>query len=309
MADKAPYKKVSDHFNFDGSTGCVFRDFYSQVDPLVRKHHEWFVMSREHAAIAVRRGSQTLDSYYNAVRQAAPDWASDGEGCSGEAIGLHTLVSDLHAQGRSSGDYLDDLKLAGVEQRCLTFCHWHGCMIGHKLNRDNDWKFLARALTSSPLYIIQFLTGRDIDMVDNPMQKSFNSFPYEFKTAIEMEYLQELAEHDFMFARKFYGTTQVLMANGSREPLADVLPGVWRHVDEAGRPASPWARLKNPDLPLPNSAPGRVVLFWMSSIVALIVTTFFRDNAPRARALSLTSLMLSSSVVAFCLIFKSGDIN
>merc|ERR1712048_1397642 len=151
--------------------------------------------------------------------------------------------------------------------------------------------------------------GRDIDMVNSPMQKSMNSFPYEFKTAIEMEYLQQLAEDDFMFARKFYGTTQVLMANGSREPLADVLPGVWRHVDEAGRSASPWARLKNPDLPRPYSAAGRVVLFWMSSVVAPIVTTIFCDNAPRLRALSLTSLMLSSTVLAFCLISKSGDIN
>jgi len=244
ITDVAPHKKMSDHLQYDGSTGCVFRDFYSRYEPLVRQHHSWYVISREHAATFVRRGPQSLDTYYNTWRQAVPDWASAGFGCSDEAIGLHTLVSDLHAQGRSSGDYSNDLKLAGVEQRCLTFVHWHGCMIGHKLNRDNDWKFLARVLTSSPFYIMQFLTGRDIDMLNNPMQQSMNSFPYEFKTAIEIEYLQELAEDDFMFARKFYGNTQVLLANGSREPLADVLPGVWRHVDEAGRPAaSPWARL------------------------------------------------------------------
>lgn len=266
-------------------------------------------MSREHAAIFVRRGLQSLDSYYNTWRQAVPDWASAGFGCSDEAIALHKRVSNLHSQGRSSGDYLDDLKLAGVEQRCLTFVHWHGCLIGHRLNRDNPWRFAARVLTSSPLYILQYLSGRDIDMLNNPLQQSMNSWPYEFKNAIEMEYLQELAEEDFMFARKFYGHTQVLMANGSREPLADVLPNVWRHVDEAGRTASPWARLKNPDLPTPRCWTGRFGLLLGSSIVAVIVTTLFCDNAPRARALSLTSLMLSSLVIAFGLIFQSSDIN
>jgi len=309
LADTAQHRKIGEHLQFDGSTGCVFRDFLSRYEPLVRHHHSWFVLSRDHAATYVRRGLQTLDNYYNAWRQAVPDWAQAGFGCSDEALGLATVMNDLHARGHSSGDYLEDLKIAGVEQRCLTFVHWHGCMIGHKLNRDNDWKFLARILTSSPLYIMQFLTGRDIDMLNSPLQKSMNSSPYEFKTAIEMEYLQDLAEADFMFARKFHGGVQVVMADGSREPLADVLPRVWRRVDEAGRPAAPWARLQNPELPPPYSSAGRLFLFWVSSIVASLVTTFFCDDALRARALSLALLVLSSLCVAFGLICKSGDIN
>jgi len=309
ITDEAPYTKLSKHTQFDGSTGCVFRDYYSKYDPQVRQHHSWFVMSREHAATFVRRGLQSLDSYHNVWRQAVPDWAQAGYGCSDEAIGLHALVSDLHAQGRSSGDYLDDLKLIGVEQRCLTFVHWHGCFIGHRLNRDNDWKFIARVLTSSPLYILQFLTGQDIDMLNNPMQQSMNSFPYEFKTAIEIEYLQDLAEDSFMFARKFHANTHVLMADGSREPLANVLPNVWRHVDGAGRPSSPWSRLKNPELPPPYSFAGRLGLGWLSSIAASLATTLLCEHAPRTRAFSLTSLLLSTLCLFAGLIFKSGDIN
>merc|ERR1712194_120325 len=138
LTDVAPHSNMHEHLGFDGSTGCVFRDFYSRYEPLVRQHHSWYVFSREHAATLARRASQSLDSFYNSWRQAVPDWAASGYGCSDEAIALHALVSDLHSHGRISGDYLDVFRLACVEQRWLTFVHWYGCLIGHKLNRDND---------------------------------------------------------------------------------------------------------------------------------------------------------------------------
>mmetsp|Transcript_38041 Transcript_38041/g.106916 ORF Transcript_38041/g.106916 Transcript_38041/m.106916 type:complete len:502 (-) Transcript_38041:32-1537(-) len=308
LAETAQYRKIGEQMKFDGSTGCVFRDFYSRYEPLVRHHHQWAVLSREHAATFVRRGLESHHRYYNAWRQAVPDWAQAGYGCSCEATPLASLLVDMHAKGQSSGDYFEDLKLAGVEQKCLTFVHWHGCFVGHKLNRDNEWKFIARILQSSPVYMMQYLAGHDMDMTNNPLHRPMNSFPYEFRTAIEMDYLNDLADHSFMFARKFHPGVQVLLADGSREPLDDVLPRVWRRVDEAGSSGAVWTRLRNPELPPPYSLVGRVVIAWFGSMIASLVSVLLCDHAC-ARALPFTLLMLTSVVMFYGLIFKSSDIN
>merc|ERR1712032_1674718 len=98
----------------------------------------------------VKRSCQSLYIFGNVWRQAAPDLKQTGEGCIDEAVQLVTLVEELHAVGGSTGNYWKDLKLIGVEQKCLTFTHWKGCLQNHGLNRDKRWRDMRNALTVAP---------------------------------------------------------------------------------------------------------------------------------------------------------------
>ncbi|CAE8656753.1 unnamed protein product, partial [Polarella glacialis] len=82
---------------------CVFRDFYRSWNPRTLKHHQWVVLSREHAEIVVRRGSEALRIWRRTWELAAPDLLAMGEGCSDESVPVTALLHDISEQGRSTG--------------------------------------------------------------------------------------------------------------------------------------------------------------------------------------------------------------
>jgi len=243
LATPALYVKARDHYTTTlFAHPCPFRSFFHQYNPKIRKHDTWIVVSREHAQTMVRRSVRDLDTFFDAWRQAAPDWYHTGEGCSCEGTALLTIMEELEAVGRSSGDYYEDLKRANVDAQCVTMVSWRNCFVGSHLNTDSISKALHLIWKYAMPEFWRVLTEENVDWLNSDIKKALNGFPQEFYE-VELDYLKALAAEGFMFMRKVPPDSQVIMPDGSFKPMTEVLPTIWAQVDEDQARASPWSSI------------------------------------------------------------------
>jgi len=221
---------------------CSFRDFYRMADPRVLKHHQWIVLAREHADIVAREARHGIHTWAKAWRRAAPDLRTMGEGCSDESVPATTLLLEAaRRNSSSSGDAWEDLRAMGVERRCLTFVHWYNCFKNTNFALESGDGFL-KSLHYRGEDLYRYLFDKDFDFVH---MTRMNGFPTKYKD-IELAYLVQLTNQGFMFGRKFPPGAAVHfkdVAGRRNVSLAELLPSIWKQVDEQAAAASEWQHL------------------------------------------------------------------
>lgn len=247
LVDQPTHKKfVQEEVMNEITRHCLYRDFYTKVNPRTPKHHQWAVLSRSHAVTVARRAKDGLDYWEPTWRSAASDLQNMGEGCSDEAVPLATLLLDLEQSNESTGDTFEDLEKLGVEQQCLTLVHWHNCFGRTELELPKpelmtsykELLFFFKHLDE----ILRFLEPGDYDWLQSPFKLLTNEFPHSF-TNTTLMYLNKVAKHHgFMFARKFPPGLQLLDEKDKQVRLSDVLPKLWRQVNETEAKQRVWSR-------------------------------------------------------------------
>lgn len=226
---------------------CVFRDFWRSFSPRTLKHHQWVVLSREHAAIVVRRAQKALDTWHKSWIQAAPDLLHMAEGCSDESAPIDALLYDLEHKGSSTGNTWADLTRMGIEQQCLTFVLWRHCFTETRLEySENIAKDLDAVLKHGEL---RMLTDREFNFFKSALKRELNGYPAIFDS-IPIDYLWKLVQEGFMFARKFVKGVKVKVGD-SEFSLDMVLPLLWDIVDDFNASQRVWSRLSIEGKPRP----------------------------------------------------------
>eukprot|EP00928_Gymnodinium_smaydae_P089004 TRINITY_DN73019_c0_g1_i1.p1 TRINITY_DN73019_c0_g1~~TRINITY_DN73019_c0_g1_i1.p1 ORF type:complete len:491 (-),score=84.41 TRINITY_DN73019_c0_g1_i1:194-1600(-) len=245
--------------------GCVFKDWLHQYNPRTLKHHQWIVLARRHAVAIVKHASEALDVYEKSWRQAAPDVVKMGEGCSDEGVPIAALLLDIEKEGRSTGNTWADLTRMGVEQQCLTYLSWRNCFTDTELDHDMSllrqvpiflshgtelYKMIPSVSLTWGMPDVKF----DYDFLASPFKRALNGFPSAFES-IEFEHLQTIVKQGFMFARKFDKGAMVVHSELENRSLDDVLPSLWKDVDEETAQHSVWSRLETVGKPSPLGKP------------------------------------------------------
>lgn len=114
---------------------CRFQDGRRGESSDVLKHHQWVILSREHADIVVhQKGRQALDRY-DELREIKEGVYHDPKMCSDETVPSLALIEYAKDTGRlNPGDTMNALAVykalegMGVEQRCTTFVYWDQCL-------------------------------------------------------------------------------------------------------------------------------------------------------------------------------------
>jgi len=226
---------------------CVFRDFIRSISPRTLKHHQWVVLSREHAEIVVRRAEEALMVWRDSWVQAAPDLLHMGEGCSDESVPIDALLYDLEQTERSTGNTWADLTRLGVEQQCLTYVLWRHCFADTHLDHSET---IARDLDIVLKHgKLSMLTDRQFNFFKSALKRELNGYPAVFD-ALSLEYVWKLVQEGFMFARKFVKGIQVKIGE-VLYPLAEVLPALWDTVDDFNASQRVWSRLSIEGKPKP----------------------------------------------------------
>lgn len=224
---------------------CVYRDFYRTFNPRTLKHHQWVVLSRDHAAAVVRHGHSGLRIWIESWKLAAPDIANMGEGCSDEAVPITALLHYIQSEGRSTGNSWADMTRLGVEQQCLTFVHWRHCF------GNTDFALpepVARELmTVLETWDMRILTDKDFNFVQSALKRELNGYPSIIGN-LSSAYLSRLTQHGFMFARKLTPNIMVEASTG-RVALEELLPVMWAAVDEELAAQKVWTRLETAGQP------------------------------------------------------------
>lgn len=175
---------------------------FSQNQPRVSmKHHQWSVLSREHAFRLVENAERVIHTTYAALQKA-------DVGCCGDELSIATaLVLDRYGDEppdmwRTSEEDLRDI---GVEKACLTWVYW------------NDEDFVGTLLEIGARHGAPHAFGPPGE--------------HEEYAHVEHNYLETLvARQGFMFGRKFL--SGCLVKTGEHYlPLAVVLPVLWGQLD------------------------------------------------------------------------------
>lgn len=251
LASPAKYRTRAENFALDGYFfyhACSYLDYYNVYDSHVWKANANMVVARAHAEIIVRRSVSAYEAYYNVWRQAAPDMRAMGEGCSDETVPLLALVEEFQSTGRSTGNYLEDLTLMGVEQNCNQLVSWRNCFAGTKLNRDWNLPFLANVIVDVLGLFWRYLFDKDFDMDDpNTYKHVGNAFPRVYKQE-SIEFLEGMTQEHFLFGRKFRSDSQVQTPAGFKR-LEEVLPALWKTINPESARARIWSRLDSTGQP------------------------------------------------------------
>jgi len=220
---------------------CIFRDFYSALQPRVMKHHQWIVLSRQHATIIAREARNGMDVWADTWRQAAPDLTTMGEGCSDESVPVTTLLREAAKSNATTGNAIDDLEAMGVERNCLTFVHWYNCF------QHTDFHMKGWGTLTSLHYrgedLFRYAFDNDFDFVH---ETKMNGFPTKYNT-VKLSYLEAMAAEGFMFARKFPRGSNV-STQSANVSLSALLPEVWGRINETKAEQSRWTHLGGPDV-------------------------------------------------------------
>lgn len=233
------------------SSWCVYRDFYRGLNPHVVKHHQWVVLARSHASALVRHAAEALDVFEATWRQAAADVVT-GDGCSDEAAPLAALLLDLPLEGNETGnDIQADMAHLGLEQQCLTYVHWYGCLAGTPLDNRSLSEDLVGAWHHKE-DVWKLMTQADFNFGESGWRRELNGFPVVFDT-ISLDHLRRLtASTGFLFARKMLAGTVVTDPGAPAKPLGslgDVLPRLWGEVVAEEAAKLVWSRLDVHDQP------------------------------------------------------------
>merc|ERR1712072_1060136 len=150
----------------------------------VLKHHQWVILSREHADIVLNaEGRSSLDRY-NELREIKEGLYTDPKMCSDEAVPSLALIAHAKKMGKLEEWEREDatkvfkaLESIGVEQRCTTFVYWDQCLANTTFDLGKNYrKRIGKILFGHP-------------------------FPLE---NLDQSYLNPLvASPSFLFARKF----------------------------------------------------------------------------------------------------------
>lgn len=224
---------------------CIFRDFYRALNPRTLKHHQWVVLSRDHATAVVRHGYAALHIWKQSWEMAAPDIANMGEGCSDEAVPIVALLHGIQEEGRSTGNTWADLTRLGVEQQCLTFVHWRNCFGNTDLDLRQPVK--DELITLLENWDLRMLTDKDFNFFQSALKRELNGYP-SIILNMSATYLSRLTQHGFMFARKL-APNLLVEVDGGRAALEDVLPTLWAAVDEKQAARLVWTRLETDGKP------------------------------------------------------------
>jgi len=223
--DSVPLKPFDYIYNhlvvYTGGTSKIcYKDFapetgiqWNPMYPMIFKHHQWVILSRDHAAKFVQNFGHAIGTVYDAISMI-------GHGCSDEAtVGAAILWERIAAESAQSAITDKDLNQAGITQYCTTFVYWIESFDGTPLDitrtpmAPSDWSREAH-----PLYF-----GKD--------------------NAITANYLEMLVTQEgFMFGRKFL--SGAVVDNGMRKiPLSEALPPLWGNVNRAVASKHRWSRL------------------------------------------------------------------
>jgi len=252
-----PDSAIWEHVKNDMLRRCQFIDFFSSKNQRVKKHHQWLVLSRQHAHTFVRFSDMALRTFHTTWLQSAPDIKGGADGCSDEAVVGTALLLDLQERGVSTENAWEDLANAGVEQSCTTWLRWRNCFRKTKFDlSENHIKSVMKAISAFRFGDIRAKpdeSGRTPGLMR--MTQKLNGFPHYFGK-VPIDYLKRLTNEAFMFGRKFNVGAQVRMHHREnatltermREapllPLVDVLPGLWDLVDEEHAATQVWTRLE-----------------------------------------------------------------
>lgn len=224
---------------------CIFRDFWRGVNPRTLKHHQWVVLSKEHARIVVKRAADGLRLWRTSWEVAAPDLTIMGEGCSDESLPVTSLLYDIEKRGHSTGNTWADLTRLGVEQQCLTYVMWRHCFTDTVL--ENGAPITKELDIVRRHGQIRMLTDKDFNFFKSALKRELNGYPAVFET-LELDYLWRLVHQGFMFARKFVKGIRVVV-KGRALPLARVLPAMWDRVEQQEAAKKVWSRLSTEGVP------------------------------------------------------------
>jgi len=201
-----------------GMADCRFRELTQTREEHVLKHHQWIILSRQHAEIVVERVITALTAY-DALRDITRD-REDPKLCSDESVpGIALLQHAQRNQSKPSFDAADEiwsaLESMGVQQRCTTFVYWSGCM-----------------------------SGSELDLQQTMDQGAAVLHPLAFAN-ISSIYLQKLVSSSLLFCRKFNRNAVVRGETLTEDDvaIAEVLPKMWQHVTFHPGQLSPFVRL------------------------------------------------------------------
>mmetsp|Transcript_31455 Transcript_31455/g.60769 ORF Transcript_31455/g.60769 Transcript_31455/m.60769 type:complete len:492 (-) Transcript_31455:47-1522(-) len=156
-----PFASMHRHFTAnDGSDFCIFpRNEWAEIteqfhDGTIRmtagvKHHQWVVLSREHAAKAVRK----IGTHQDLMQRFQLNMGMKNTGCLDEFWYFTVLYGSLNLTGRPSTFHLGNFNggplktmLHETQGRCDTFVHWVPRASGH----NNNLTQLSKALIADP---------------------------------------------------------------------------------------------------------------------------------------------------------------
>jgi len=236
--------------------GCIFKDFLRMHNPRVMKHHQWMILSREHAATVVKRATKALEIFEEAWLKAAPDIRNAADGCSDESVPLTALLADVDLEGKSTGNTWADLARIGVELQCATFVAWRHCFQGSELSLDHGyWTNMSTYLNHPGELLTMLMSDGHFDFMKSSFKMAFNGFPHVFNE-VDHSYLKRLVVNEgFMFARKFGDVVNVKSDFGQKEDILKVLPALWNEKPIGNPEERTWIHLETKGMPGPLTVP------------------------------------------------------
>mmetsp|Transcript_24311 Transcript_24311/g.51797 ORF Transcript_24311/g.51797 Transcript_24311/m.51797 type:complete len:459 (+) Transcript_24311:180-1556(+) len=247
LASPSPKKTLYEEFAMDPKF-CLFNDFLTLYNPRVVKHHQWMVLSREHAGSLVSHALDGL-SMFEKAHNSMPSSMTGVGGCSDEVVPLTTLLQKFQQDGKSTGDATKDMELMGVEHYCTTFVGWMHCLRNTPLSLCDIDSGISTGSKPTLLETVE-------DLEDDPEAKDV---PHKFRE-IDYDYLAQLVRGEsFLFARKFVADAIVKGPKGRSSEvvsLASILPAMWKEPAEPTREQRIWTSLDT--LGQPKSQPNKI---------------------------------------------------
>ncbi|KNC74776.1 hypothetical protein SARC_12685 [Sphaeroforma arctica JP610] len=166
------------------SSDCRFQDNHRTDRPDTLKHHQWIILSRDHAEIVLYENGKSALKKYDNMRDIVDGVFQDPKMCSDETVPSMALIQKAEEQGliANTSDYRDvfsGLEKIGVEQRCTTFAYWGGCLVNTTFdlgaefeeNKENLGAAHPMSLRGAPGFFVK-------DLVAHPsllFARKFNS--------------------------------------------------------------------------------------------------------------------------------------
>ncbi|KNC76990.1 hypothetical protein SARC_10539 [Sphaeroforma arctica JP610] len=115
------------------NSDCRFQDSSRAESSDTLKHHQWVILSRDHAKIILYENGRSSLDYYDALRDVVDGRYNDPKMCSDETVPAIALIQRAKVEGKilddlNSEDVFTGLEQIGVEQRCTTFAYWARCL-------------------------------------------------------------------------------------------------------------------------------------------------------------------------------------
>jgi len=243
------HKATTPYISYDSlvnevTPSCVYKDYYSWVNPRTPKHHQWIILVRRHAMTLVQNFHSGLAAWNQSWFDAAPDLSGDGEGCSDEGVPAATLLHNFS----SSGQINEDLHNLGIDRECATFVNWHNCFHGSLFElppeerRDTLMKEL-KVLWNSRDDAVVALIKRLNSGSDFALKRETNEYPHGYHFIAE-GVLNALVHQGFMFMRKVEKDMVMTAKNGSQIAITEALPKLWKTVEPEYASRMIWTMLE-----------------------------------------------------------------